>query len=248
VRKVLVITGGSRGIGAAVARIGAKNGYSIALSYKGNAEAAVAVVKSIKEARGEAIAIQADISNREEVRKMFSTIDEQFGPPTALVNNAGVLEQQGRITEVSPERLQRIFSVNIFGAFYCSQEAVKRMSTKSGGEGGSIVNVSSVASRLGAGGEYVDYAASKGALDSFTIGLAQEVAAEGIRVNGVRPGFIYTDIHAAGGEPDRVNRVSASIPLKRGGKPEEVAAAIMWLLSDESAFTTGAFIEVAGGR
>lgn len=245
--KVLLVTGGGRGIGAAVAVMGAAKGFAVAVNYRGSHDAARKVVETIADSGGEAIAVQADVGSREEVSKMFETVDENLGRVTALVNNAGVLEVQSRIEAVSPERLLRIFRTNVFGAIFCAQEAIKRMSTRRGGTGGSIVNVSSVAARLGAPREYVDYAASKGALDTFTVGLAKEVADEGIRVNGVRPGFIYTGIHASGGEPERVDRVKDALPLRRGGHPEEVASAILWLLSGESSYTTGGFIEIAGG-
>lgn len=245
---VLIVTGGSRGIGAATALIAGRNGYAVCVNYLKNEEAAEKIVNEINSNGGRAIAVCADISLEEEVVDLFQTVDVQLGTVSALVNNAGILETQMRIADMDAARLNRVFLTNITGSFLCAREAVKRMSTKNGGNGGAIVNVSSAAARLGSAGEYVDYAASKGAIDTFTRGLAQEVAEEGIRVNAVRPGVIDTDIHASGGEPGRVERIKASIPLKRGGRPEEVARAIMWLLSSESSYTTGALLEVSGGR
>ena len=245
---VIVITGGSRGIGAATAYLAAERGYGVCVNYRRNHKAAHAVVNKIKQKGGRAVAIAADISIETDVIALFNTVDQQLGPVTALVNNAGILEQQTRVENLDAARLNRVFATNITGAFLCAREAVKRMSTQHGGPGGAIVNVSSVAARLGAPGEYVDYAASKAALDAMTLGLAKEVADEGIRVNGVRPGFIYTDIHADGGEPNRVDRVKEFLPMKRGGHPSEVSQAILWLLSSEASYTTGTFIEVAGGR
>ncbi|MEM1254507.1 MAG: SDR family oxidoreductase [Cyanobacteria bacterium P01_H01_bin.21] len=245
---VIVITGGSRGIGAATAYLAAERGYSVCVNYRRNHNAANAVVDTIKQQGGRAVAIAANISIETDIIALFNAVDQQLGPVTALVNNAGILEQQTRVESLDAARLNRVFATNITGAFLCVREAVKRMSTKHGGSGGAIVNVSSVAARLGAPGEYVDYAASKAALDAMTVGLAKEVAEEGIRVNGVRPGFIYTDIHADGGEPNRVDRVKKFLPMKRGGRPMEVAQAILWLLSSEASYTTGTFIEVAGGR
>ena len=246
--KVIVITGGSRGIGAATAQLAAQRGYSVCVNYIRNRAAADAVADTIKRAGGKAITVAADVASESDVVRLFSTTDKELGPITALVNNAGILEQQIKLENMSATRLERVFATNITGCFLCAREAVRRMSTKHGGAGGAIVNVSSFASRLGSPGEYVDYAASKGALDTMTIGLAKEVAEEGIRVNAVRPGFIYTDIHAKGGEPNRVDRVKVLVPMKRGGTADEVARAIMWLLSDESSYTTGAFIDVTGGR
>ncbi len=245
--KVLIITGGSRGIGAATARFAATQGYDIGISYIHNQEAADSTVRTIRKEGGRAMAIAADVALEPDVIRLFDQVDKQLGTPTALVNNAGVLEPQMRVDRMDTARLTRIFSTNIIGSFLCAREAVKRMSTRYGGSGGAIVNVSSGASRSGSPGEYVDYAASKGAIDTMTIGLAKEVASEGIRVNAVRPGFIYTDIHASGGEPDRVNRIKSSIPLQRGGQAEEVAQAILWLLSEKSSYTTGSFINVTGG-
>ena len=245
---VVLITGASRGIGAATARLAAARGYAVCVNYKSNAAAAAAVVAEITGAGGRATSIQADVAVESDVVRLFETCDRELGRLTALVNNAGVLETQMRVETIDPARLQRVFAANVTGSFICAREAIKRMSTRHGGPGGAIVNVSSGASRLGSPGEYVDYAASKGAIDTFTIGLAQELAQEGIRVNAVRPGFIYTDIHASGGEPNRVDRVKAFVPMRRGGTAGEVANAIMWLLSDEASFTTGAFIDVTGGR
>ena len=246
--EVLIITGASRGIGAATARIAGRSGYVVCVNYLKNKAAAKQIVEEINADGGGPIAVGADISREDEVVKLFCTVDDKLGKISALVNNAGILETQMRIEDMNAARLNRIFLTNITGSFLCAREAVKRMSTKNGGKGGAIVNVSSAAARLGSAGEYVDYAASKGAVDTFTRGLAQEVAGEGIRVNAVRPGVIDTDIHASGGEPGRVERVKASIPMKRGGSAEEVAKAIMWLLSSESSYTTGSLLEVSGGR
>ncbi len=245
---VLIVTGGSRGIGAATALIAGRNGYAVCVNYLKNEEAAEKIVNEINSNGGRAIAVCADISLEEEVVDLFQTVDVQLGTVSALVNNAGILETQMRIADMDAARLNRVFLTNITGSFLCAREAVKRMSRKNGGNGGAIVNVSSAAARLGSPGEYVDYAASKGAIDTFTIGLAREVAEEGIRVNAVRPGIIETDIHASGGEPGRVDRIKGTIPMKRGGSPEEVARAIMWLLSVESSYTTGALLDVSGGR
>ena len=246
--KVIVITGASRGIGAATAQLAAARGYAVCVNYHTNQTAADAVVAEIKANGGQAIAVAADVSLESDVINLFKTVDAQLGAITALVNNAGVLEKQMRVEDTDAARLNRIFAANVTGSFLCAREAVRRMSSKHGGQGGAIVNVSSAASRLGSAGEYVDYAASKGAIDTLTIGLSREVAEEGIRVNAVRPGFIYTEMHADGGEPGRVDRIKESLPMKRGGHPIEVANAILWLLSDEASYTTGTFIDVAGGR
>jgi len=248
VPNTLLVTGGSRGIGAATARLAAQRGYTVCITYLHNQAAAEAVVAGITTSGGQAFAIAADVGVERDVKQLFNHLDARGGPVTALVNNAGALEQQMRVDHMDAARLQRIFTTNIIGPFLCAREAVQRMSSRYGGAGGAIVNVSSGAARLGAPGEYVDYAASKGAIDTFTIGLAKEVALEGIRVNAVRPGVIYTEIHASGGEPQRVDRVKAAVPMQRGGQAEEVAHAILWLLSDEASYVTGACLDVAGGR
>jgi NAD(P)-dependent dehydrogenase (short-subunit alcohol dehydrogenase family) len=245
---IVIVTGGSRGIGAATATLAAARGYAVCVNYRSNIAAADRVVGAIARSGGRAIAVRADVSIEADVIRLFETCDAELGGVTALVNNAGILERQMRVESMDAARLQRVFATNVTGAFLCAREAVKRMSTKHGGRGGAIVNVSSAASRIGGAEEYVDYAASKGAIDTLTIGLAKEVAAEGIRVNAVRPGVIRTEIHASGGEPGRVDRVKASVPMQRGGEADEVATAIVWLLSDEASYTTGAFIDVSGGR
>lgn len=247
-KKVIIITGGSRGIGAATAELAADQGFAVCVNYVNNREAAERLVGAISERGGEAMAVQADVASEADVVRLFETVDRSFGPVTALVNNAGVLERQTRVEQIDAARLTRVLATNVTGSFLCAREAVRRMSTKRGGAGGAIVNLSSMGARLGSPNEYVDYAASKGAIDSFTIGLAKEVADEGIRVNAVRPGLIYTDIHASGGDPGRVDRVKESVPMKRGGEPREVANAIMWLLSEQASYTTGSFIDISGGR
>ena len=246
--KVILITGSSRGIGAATALLAAERGYAVCVNYLANQPAAQAVVAEITAKGGSAIAVQADVSQEADVIGLFAAVDRQLGALSALVNNAGTLETQMRVDEMDAARINRILTTNVTSYFLCAREAVRRMSTRYGGNGGAIVNVSSVASRLGSAGEYVDYAASKGAVDTLTIGLSREVATEGIRVNAVRPGFIYTDIHALGGEPGRVDRVKAVVPMQRGGQPIEVAHAILWLLSDEASYATGTFIDLAGGK
>lgn len=246
--KAMLITGGSRGIGAAVAKQAAASGWRVAINYASNAEAANALVQHIVKLGGEAIAIKGDIGEEQDVLAMFAEIDQQFGRLDALVNNAGVVDQKSRVDEMSTERLLRMMRINVVGPFLCAREAVKRMSTRHGGHGGAIVNVSSVASQIGSPGEYVDYAASKGAIDTFTLGLAREVATEGIRVNAIRPGIIDTEIHASGGQPDRVVAMRDKVPMQREGTAEEVAYSIMWLLSDQASYTTGSILNVSGGR
>jgi NAD(P)-dependent dehydrogenase (short-subunit alcohol dehydrogenase family) len=246
--RVLLITGASRGIGAATARLAAERGYSVCVNYLRNRDAAEAVVKDIEAVGVRALAVAADVAIEADVVRLFETCDKALGPLAGFVNNAGILETQMRVDSMDAARLHRVFATNIIGAFVCAREAVRRMSARHGRRGGAIVNVSSGAARLGSPGEYVDYAASKGAIDTLTIGLAKEVAEEGVRVNAVRAGFIYTEIHASGGEPHRVDRVKEFVPMKRGGTADEVARAILWLLSDEASYTTGAFIDVTGGR
>ncbi|WP_159865161.1 MULTISPECIES: SDR family oxidoreductase [unclassified Raoultella] len=245
---VALISGASRGIGRATALLLAQEGYTVAVNYHHNVNAATEVVNEIIARGGKAIALRADISDEAQVMAMFAGLDRLGEPLSALVNNAGILFTQSAVEDLSAERINRVLSTNVTGYFLCCREAVKRMSHRHGGKGGAIVNVSSAAARLGSPGEYVDYAASKGAVDTLTTGLALEVAAQGIRVNGVRPGFIYTEMHASGGEPARVERVKAALPMQRGGQPEEVAQAIVWLLSDKASYVTGSFLELAGGR
>jgi NAD(P)-dependent dehydrogenase (short-subunit alcohol dehydrogenase family) len=244
----LLVTGGSRGIGASVARVAGGRGWRVAVNYAANEAAAASVVHAIVEAGGEAIGVRGDVGVEADVVQMFEAVDRAFGPLDALVNNAGVVDRKSRVDEMSAARLERIFRSNVIGSFLCAREAVRRMSTRHGGRGGAIVNVSSVASVHGSPGEYVDYAASKGAIDSFTVGLAREVAEEGIRVNAVRPGIIATEIHASGGQPDRIERLRGLVPMKREGEADEVAHAVLWLLSDEASYTTGAVLNVSGGR
>jgi NAD(P)-dependent dehydrogenase (short-subunit alcohol dehydrogenase family) len=247
-KPVVIITGGSRGIGAATAHLAAARGYAVCVNYVHNRSAAEAVVAAIRGAGGEALAVAGDVAVEADVMALFETVDSQLGKVTALVNNAGILERQMRVEEMDVARLQRVLTTNVIGSFLCAREAVRRMSTRFGGQGGAIVNLSSMAAKLGGPGEYVDYAASKGAIDAMTVGLAKEVADQGIRVNAVRPGVIYTEIHASGGEPGRVDRVKDSVPMRRGGSAEEVARAVIWLLSEEASYSTGTFIDVAGGR
>ncbi|WBV22274.1 SDR family oxidoreductase [Pantoea piersonii] len=246
-----LVTGASRGIGRATALKLAQQGYRVAVNYRQRAEEAQQVVAEIREQGGEAFAVQADIADEAQIVALFQRLDEEAMPLGVLVNNAGILFTQCRVEDLSAERLQRVFATNVTGAFLCCREAVKRMGMHHGGQGGAIINVSSAASRLGAPGEYVDYAASKGAMDTLTRGLSLEVAAQGIRVNGVRPGFIYTEMHANGGEPGRVDRVAGMagvIPMGRGGEAEEIAEAIAWLASEAASYITGTFIDAAGGR
>lgn len=245
---IALITGGSRGIGAATARLAARHGWAVAVNYTRDADAAQAVVASITAAGGTAIAVQADVADEAQVLAMFRTVDEQLGRLSALVNNAGVVDVPARVEAMSVARLRRMFDINVIGSFVCAREAVLRMGTRHGGAGGSIVNVSSAAARLGAAGQYVDYAAAKGAIDTMTLGLAREVAGDGIRVNAVRPGLIETDIHASGGLPDRVRDLAHQVPMQRGGKAEEVAEAIVWLMSPAASYTTATLMEVSGGR
>lgn len=245
---IALVTGGSRGIGRATALQLAEEGYTVAVNFHHNIRAATEVVNHIATAGGKAFALRADISDESQVVAMFEAIDREGEPLAALVNNAGILFEQSTVENFTAERINRVMATNVTGYFLCCREAVKRMSLKHGGKGGAIVNVSSAASRLGAPFEYIDYAASKGAVDTLTTGLALEVAAQGIRVNGVRPGLIYTDMHASGGEPGRVDRVKSMLPMQRGGQPEEVAQAITWLLSEKASYVTGSFLELAGGK
>ncbi|HEX4487188.1 MAG TPA: SDR family oxidoreductase [Terriglobales bacterium] len=245
---VVIVTGGARGIGAETCRLAAQRGYAVCVNYLRNASAAENLVKEIQTLGVKAIAIAADVAQEEDVVRMFEEVDRSLGLVTALVNNAGIVDRISRLDEMSADRLQRMFATNITGSFLCAREAVKRMSTRHGGSGGSIVNVSSAVSRLGGGGIYIDYAASKGAIDTMTLGLAREVADEGIRVNAVRPGLIYTEIHVSSGDPGRVDRLKDSIPMKRGGEAVEVARTILWLLSAEASYCTGTFLDVSGGR
>ncbi|HEU4351558.1 MAG TPA: SDR family oxidoreductase [Burkholderiales bacterium] len=239
----MIVTGGGRGIGAATARLAAERGYAVCINYRKDADAAEMLAREIK-----AIAIQGDVASEADVVRLFRTVDDKLGRLSVLVNNAGIVDRGTRVEHMSAERIQRMLAVNVTGSFLCAREAVKRMSTRHAGKGGAIVNVSSVAARLGGPGEYVDYAASKGAIDTFTIGLAKEVGPEGIRVNAVRPGIIRTEIHFASGDPGRVERIGRSAPLERPGEAEEVARAIVWLASDEASYITGALLDIAGGR
>ena len=244
----MLITGASRGIGAATARLAAKAGYAVCVNYLANRAAADAVIADVRKAGAEGLAVAGDVAVEADVVRLFEECDRALGKVTALVNNAGILEGRKRVDQMELRRLERVMTTNIIGSFLCAREAVRRMSTRYGVSGGAIVNVSSAAARLGSPDEYVDYAASKGAIDTMTLGLAKEVATEGIRVNAVRPGPIHTDIHASGGEPNRIERIKGAVPMKRGGNPEEIAHAVLWLLSDEASYTTGALLDVAGGR
>jgi NAD(P)-dependent dehydrogenase (short-subunit alcohol dehydrogenase family) len=246
--RVALVTGGSRGIGAACAVLAAQDGWSVAVNYTQNSLAADEVVRQIRAAGGQAIAVQADVGDEAQIQKMFETVDAKLGRLSALVNNAGVVDMPQRVDEMSVARLERMFRVNVTGSFVCAREAVRRMSTKHGGQGGVIVNLSSAAARLGSPGQYVDYAAAKGAIDVFTLGLAKEVGPEGIRVNAVRPGLIDTEIHASGGLPNRARELAHLVPMQRAGTAEEVARAIVWLMSEDSSYTTGSVIDVTGGR
>ncbi len=247
-KPIMLITGGSRGIGAATALLAAERGWQVAISYLGNASAADAVVAQIKANGGHALAVQADVGIDADVERLFKTVDDQLGRLNSLINNAGMLELQTRLDQMDLARWQRVFSANVFGTFLCAKQAVLRMSKRHGADGGTIVNVSSAAARLGSPNEFIDYAAAKGAVDSMTLGLAKEVAAEGVRVNAVRPGLIYTDIHTSAGEPGRVDRAKAGVPMQRGGTSAEVAEAIVWLASEQSSYVTGTLLDVTGGR
>jgi NAD(P)-dependent dehydrogenase (short-subunit alcohol dehydrogenase family) len=247
-QKVLLVTGGSRGIGAAICRLGSKAGYRVAVNYAANKDAADALVAEIQAAGGDALAVKGDVGVEADIVAMFGAIDRAYGRLDAFVNNAGIVDAKARVDEMDFSRLERMMRINVVGSFLCAREAVKRMSTRHGGKGGAIVNISSAAAVLGAADNYVDYAASKGAIDTFTIGLAREVALEGIRVNAVRPGIIDTDIHASGGQPDRVTLIQDTLPMKRAGTADEVAGAVLYLLSDAASYTTGAILNVSGGR
>jgi NAD(P)-dependent dehydrogenase (short-subunit alcohol dehydrogenase family) len=246
--RVLLVTGGSRGIGAATALRAARAGWDVALNYTRDAQAAQAVADGVRAAGRRALVVQADVAQEAEVLAMFAAVDAGLGRLTGLVNNAGVVDMPARVDEMTVERLQRMWAINLTGSFVCTREALRRMSRRHGGSGGAIVNLSSAAARLGSPAQYVDYAASKGAIDTFTLGLAREVAAEGVRVNAVRPGIIDTDIHASGGLPDRARQMAPQVPMQRAGSADEVAAAILWLLSDDASYTTGAVVDVTGGR
>ncbi|MEY3474851.1 MAG: hypothetical protein RL087_1309 [Pseudomonadota bacterium] len=247
-QKVVLVTGGSRGIGAATALLAARRGYAVAVNYTSNSLAADEVVRQIRAGGGSAFTVQADVADEAQVMAMFEKVDAKLGRLDALVNNAGVVDVAERVDGMSAQRLRRMFDINVIGAFLCAREAVRRMSTRHGGSGGVIVNVSSAAARLGSPAQYVDYAASKGAIDVMTIGLAKEVATEGIRVNAVRPGLVETEIHASGGQPDRVRDLAHQVPMQRGGSADEIANAIVWMLSDEASYTTMALLDVTGGR
>lgn len=247
-KRIAIVTGGSRGIGAATAIKAAKLGYEVCINFIENESAALKVAERIRSDHGNCITVKADVSKESEVIRLFEEVDKKLGTVTALVNNVGVVREKKRLSEMTEDRINHILTVNVLSCFLCSREAVRRMGISFGGNGGSIVNVSSAASRLGASGEYIDYAASKGAMDTLTIGLSKEVASDGIRVNSVRPGFIFTDIHANSGDPERVEKLAKSLPMQRGGEPKEVADAILWLLSEEASYVTGTFMDVAGGR
>ena len=247
-KKVMLVTGGSRGIGRATVELAIERGYNLCINYAQSGDAAMALVEQAQSAGLEAIAVQADVADKKQVDALFEEVQRKFNRLDVLVNNAGIVSKASTLEEITEDNLQRILDINVSGAVYCAVAAVKQMSTKHGGKGGSIVNLSSVAALLGAPNEYVDYAMTKGALDSMTIGLAKEVAVDGVRVNAIRPGLIYTDIHASGGEPDRVDRLANLVPMQRGGTAYEVATAILWLASDEASYVTGSFLNVSGGR
>lgn len=244
----LLVTGGGRGIGAAVARLGAARGYAVGVNYLRDTEAAEAVVAEIGQAGGQALALQADVAREEEVERLFAALDRELPPLTALVNNAGLAGQVSRVEDAPAETIRQIMELNVLGSIWCARAAVRRMARRYGGRGGAIVNISSGAATIGSPGEYVWYAASKGAVDSFTLGLAKENAGEGIRVNAVAPGFVRTEIHAASGMPDRLEKIAPTMPIGRAAEPEEIAEAVLWLLSDAASYTTGAILRVAGGR
>ena len=246
--KVVLITGGSRGIGAACALLAAKQGYKVCVNFASNENAALGVVSEIEKIGGSAIAVKGDVASEADILNLFAETKSRLGPVTGLINNAGILSKEGRLDTFSTERIARIIAVNVTGSILCAREAVKAMSTQHGGNGGSIINISSIAATLGAPGVYVDYAATKGAIDTFTIGLAREVATEGIRVNGIRPGIIDTDIHGSGGSPNRVEELKHVIPMQRGGSAMEVAEVVLWLMSDAASYVTGTTVDVSGGR
>lgn len=246
--RILLVTGGSRGIGAATARLAAARGWDVAINYTRDAAAAEAVAADVRAAGRRALLLQADVADEAQVLAMYAQVDREWGRLSGLVNNAGVVDVAQRVDEMDAARIRRMFEINVYGSLWCAREAVRRMSTRHGGPGGAIVNLSSVAAKLGAPGQYVDYAAAKGAIDAFTLGLAREVAAEGVRVNAVRPGIIATEIHASGGQPDRAERLAPQVPMQRAGSAEEVAEAVLWLLSDAASYTTGAVLDVSGGR